>query len=120
MAKDLTFESVYKSLTGEHPELIEDLKDLSDIVLAFGVAAMAGPITAIAVTGATPAMIALTTIGTLANFFAVKDKASQIVEYIVNKITNKKDDDPLQQVRRLEHAYCLICYTAFFEALTRE
>jgi hypothetical protein len=121
MAKDLiTFESVCKSLIDEHPDKADDLKTLSDIALALGVAATAGPLTAITVAGATPAMIALTAIGTLANFFAAKDKVHQTVEYLVSKITNKKDNDPLQQMRRMERAYHLICYTAFFEALSRD
>jgi hypothetical protein len=121
MAKDLiTFESVCKSLIDEHPDKADDLKTLSDIALVLGVAATAGPLTAITVAGATPAVIALTAIGTLANFFAVKDKVHQTVEYLISKITNKKDDDPLQQMRRMERAYHLICYTAFFEALSRD
>src|SRR2546421_933657 len=125
MAIDLTFDSVCKSIKNEYSDLAEDINAFSDIALTFGVAAAAGPITAVAVAGATtgtppPALIALTAVGTLANLFAVKDKISQTVERIINKITSVKDNDPLQQMSRMERAYYLICYTAFFEGLGRE
>lgn len=123
MAIDLTFDGVCKSIQDEYPDIVDDINIISDIALTLGVVAAAAPITAVAVTGATavtPTMIALTAVGTLANLFAVKDKIPQTVERIIDKITSKKDDDPLQQITRMERAYYLICYTAFFEALGRE
>lgn len=123
MAINLSFNDVCKSLEDEYPDIATDIKVFSDIALSLGVAAVSGPITALAVAGAatpSPALIALTAIGTLANFFAVKDKITQTVEQIIHKITPIKDDDLLQPINRMHRAYCLICYTAFFEALCRD
>jgi hypothetical protein len=121
MAMDFTFESVCKIVKHEHPELAPDIDAFLNIALTSGVTTLAVPIAA--ASGAvtlTPALIILTAIGTLSNLFGVKNEISKVGERIISKITSKREQDVHVQYMHMQDAYTLICYTAFFEALTRD
>lgn len=86
------------------------------------VRAAASPIAAVTLgtTTVTTAQIFLAAINTLSSLFTVKNEGPKIVQRIIEKITNKRDNDPLEQLKRVERAYYLICFTAFFEALCKD
>jgi len=120
MAMDLTFESACKIVKSEYPELVKEIDALSNIIIASGIAIVAVPVTAaVGPAVITPLVILLTTIGTISNFVTVKNEIPKTIESIISKITSKRDQDPHEQFMRMQRAYTLICYTAFFDTLSR-
>ncbi|WP_220202394.1 NACHT domain-containing protein [Reticulibacter mediterranei] len=120
MTIDLTFDKACQSLKDEYPEISDDINNFSNLLLILGVAAT-GPAVAVAVgTTATPLAVGLTAVGILANLFGVKNEIPRIVKSIINTVTRRRGNDPLDHFHRLERAYCLLCYVAFFEALGRD
>ncbi len=118
MPTDLTFESACKIVKGEHPELTEDVDAFLNIALTAGVAILAIPITVASGAAAlTPALIALTSIGTLSNLFGVKNEIFKVGTRVVSNMTSEREQDVHEQYVRMQQAYTLICYTAFFETL---
>lgn len=99
MLNDLTFKEVLKFIKSDDGELIESTNKL------LGVAILCLPI----VFG--PA--ALPALGLL----SVKNELTAFGKMLLSKITSKKESDYLARMCRMEVAYGLICYTAFFEAL---
>jgi hypothetical protein len=68
----------------------------------------------------TPAIIILTAIGTLSNCFGVKNEIFNLGKHIISKIISKRDANVHEQYIQMQHAYTLICYTAFFETLAND
>lgn len=50
---------------------------------------------------------------------AVKNELIKLGKYVIEKLTRKNDADHVARQRRMEAAYGLICFTAFFEALDK-
>ncbi|MEL6441388.1 MAG: hypothetical protein AAFQ80_19310 [Cyanobacteria bacterium J06621_8] len=106
MTIDLNFNEVRKFVTNNHSELIDDIDSLVCLVT------LISPFVVQTFT--------TVTLGKLADLLTVRDGISRVTKRIFNKITEKFEGDSLEKLRRMEIAYCLICYTAFFEALDRE
>lgn len=51
---------------------------------------------------------------------AVKNELVKIGKFIFDKLTKNRDDDYVARQERMQTAYGLICFTAFFEALDRQ
>jgi len=51
---------------------------------------------------------------------AVKNEIVKISKGVFESVAGKKDDDYLARHHRMEIAYGLICFTAFFEALDQQ
>ena len=121
MAMDLTFEEACKIVKNEYPELGTNIDAFSSLILVSGVAIAAIPIaTATGLAVLTPATIVLTAIGTLSNLFGIKNEVPKMFGPIISKITNKRSQDPHDQFARMQRAYTLICYTAFFDMLLHD
>lgn len=110
MMIDLSFNSVRKLVRNNYSELIDEVDALSGLILLVTVATTGNPITAAALSAA---------VGTLSSLLTVKNEFPKLGKKIIEKITSKNDNDPLALQQRMEVAYCLICYTAFFDALSR-
>jgi len=101
MPKDLTFREVCDFIKRDDKTLIEATDKLLGaaiicLPIAFGPAAL-------------PAL----------GLLGVKNELTSLGKTLLSKITSKKESDYLARMRRMEVAYGLICYTAFFEALDR-
>src|ERR1051325_7829850 len=102
MEFDLTFREVCKFLKEDDPKLIEKVDLLLGLVLILSPVALASY----------PAAAA-----SLLGLLSTKNELTKIGKSLFERITAKKDKDSLAKQRRMEMAYCLICYTAFFEAI---
>ena len=120
MPTDFSFEGICKSLKNDFPEIVEDIDNISSVILAVGVAVTASPVAAAIGVGIAPLAIAATAVGTLSSVLGVKDTIVKLLTKVIDKITSKKESGLLQQLERMERAYYLICYTSFFEALAQE
>lgn len=103
MTTDLSFEEVCKFIKedSDDPQLIDAVDKMLGLVLIFSSIAV-GPAIA-------PAW----------GLLGVKNELVKTGKSIFNKLTQKKDESFLDKQRRMEMAYCLICYTAFFEAVDK-
>ncbi len=102
MPLELTFRDVCTFIKKDQP----DLTGATDNLL--GIALICSPL----VLGPT----ALPALG----FISAKNELTKIGKTVLGAITGKQDDDFLAHQARLEAAYGLICFTAFFEALDRQ
>ena len=101
MPKDLTFTDVCKFIKDDDSSLIGAAdKILGAIIVCSPV--VLGP-------EALPAL----------GLLSAKNELTSLGKTLLSKITSKKESDYLARVRRMEAAYGLISYTAFFEALDR-
>jgi hypothetical protein len=100
MPLDLTFKKVREFVQKDDPKLMEDIDRLLGIALICS-SLVAGPAAIIAI----PPII------------GVKNELVKIGKGVFEAIAGKKDDDYLARQQRMEIAYGLICFTAFFEAL---
>ena len=103
MIKDLTFKDVCKFVKEDDPKLIEKVDIMLAAVMIFSSAGLS-LFTALPVM---PILALLTT----------KNELVKIGKYLYEQVTKKSDANSLDKFRRMEAAYVLICYTAFFEAL---
>jgi hypothetical protein len=95
--EDLSFRNVCEFVKKDHKDLIPDVDVLLSVVLISTVIFTGNPLLAL------PETLKL-----LADAFGVKSELSKIAERIFEKITEKKDNDPLARMQRMEIAYCLI------------
>ncbi|NQZ10009.1 MAG: ATP-binding protein, partial [Algicola sp.] len=96
MVKDLTFSTVCDFIKNDDGELIDTVDSLLGVGIVCAVASV-GP--------------------TVAPLLAVKNALVKAGEKLLTKMTAKKEDDYIARMQRMEMAYGLICFTAFFEAL---
>lgn len=102
MPTDLTFKQVCEFIKEKDHNLIDSVDSL------LGLGLICSPV----ILG--PAAVAvLPTI-------AVKNEIIKISKRVFESITSKKDDDYVARQKRMEIAYGLICFTAFFESLDRQ
>jgi hypothetical protein len=106
MKMDLTFNDVCNFIKSDSPEVLEDMNKLTSLILILSPLVVPPPFNAIG-----------PTVGLLADWLSVKNEVAGIGKRILEKISEKEDNDSLSRLRRMEAAYCLICYTAFFEAI---
>ena len=99
MPKDLTFTKVCDFIKNDDGELIEAVDNL------LGVAIICSPI----ILGP----VAFPALGLL----GAKDGLTSLGKKLLSKITSKKESDYIARMQRMEIAYGLICYTAFFDAI---
>lgn len=109
MTIDLSFASISRFIKKDYPELIDNIDTFLSLILISSALITGNPLTAAALTSA---------INTLSSIFTVKSEFPKIGKKIIETIAQKKDNDPLKRLQRMESAYCLICYAAFFEALS--
>lgn len=102
MTPQLSFKDLCQFIKEDDPELIESADKLLGLILILSPLVLLPP-TAVAA----PAL----------GLLAVKNELTSTGKKLFEKITGKKDKDTLAKQQRMEAAYCLICYTAFFEAL---
>lgn len=103
MSLDLTFKQVCEFIKEDDPKLIESIDKL------LGLALICAPLVAgSAAVAVVPPMI------------AVKNEIVKISKGVFESVAGKKDDDYLARHHRMEIAYGLICFTAFFEALDQQ
>ncbi len=103
MSLDLTFKQVCEFIKEDDPKLIESIDKLA------GLALICAPLVAgSAAVAVVPPMI------------AVKNEIVKISKGVFKSVTGKKDHDYLARHHRMEIAYGLICFTAFFEALDQQ
>lgn len=103
MSLDLTFKQVCEFVKKDDPKLIDAMDNLLGLALVC-LPLVVGPAAFVAV----PPMI------------SVKNEIVKIGKGVFESVTSKKDDDYLDRQQRMEIAYGLICFTAFFEALDRQ
>jgi hypothetical protein len=102
MPLDLSFKQVCEFIKKDDPTLIEDVDKLLGLLL------VCSPI----VVG--PAAAAFLPL------IAVKNELIKLGKGVFEAFSEKKDDDYVARQQRMEIAYGLICFTAFFEALDRQ
>ena len=101
MPKDITFKEVCNFIKNDDGELIDATGNL------LGAAILCSPI--VFGTAALPAL----------GLLGAKNELIALGKSLLSKITSKEETDYLSRMRRMEIAYGLICYTAFFDALDR-
>ncbi len=109
MKSKLSFNDVSKFIkkgNKDNSELIEDIDALSSLLILLSPFIFT-----------CPATTALGVIGVLSNLLGVKDGVIQVSKRVFDKVTGKMDDDEIEQLHRMQVAYVLICYTAFFDSL---
>ncbi len=99
MPKDLTFTEVCSFIKSDDGKLIEAADNL------LGAAIICSP--AIFGPAALPAL----------SLLGAKNGLTALGRNLLSKITSKKESDYLARMQRMEVAYGLICYTAFFDAI---
>jgi hypothetical protein len=102
MSLDLTFKQVCEFIKKDDPKLIEAVDKL------LGLAFVCSPV----LLG--PAGLALLPLLT------AKNELIKVGKHVFDTFSKKKDDDFVARQTRMQTAYGLICYTAFFEALDRQ
>jgi hypothetical protein len=102
MMLDLTFKDVCKFIKEDEPSLVETVDKFIGLGLILSPIALG------------PAGLALLPL------LAVKNELTKLGKGLLDGISKKKDVDFLSRQTRLQAAYGLICYTAFFEALDRQ
>ncbi len=106
MTVDLSFKGVSKFIKKDFSGQVDDVDTFLNLLL-FASALISG----------NPLVAGATAIHNLADIFASKGELSKVSKNIIKKIIDKNDNDPLTRLERMEYAYGLICYSAFFEAL---
>ena len=101
MHSDLTFREVSKFLKKDDGNLIDAVDKLLGAVIVCS-PVIFGP-------QALPALGAL----------SVKGELTKLARSLLDGATAKKENDYLARMERMQMAYGLICFTAFFEALDR-
>lgn len=109
MATDLSFEGVCRFIKNDFSEQVNDIDTLIDVLMFASLLLTGNPIA-----------VAASAIHSFADIFASKAELTKLTKNIIGKITGKQDKDPIKRLERMEYAFCLICYTAFFEALENE
>lgn len=99
MPKDLTFKEVCNFIRKDDSTLIGVVDKLLDVAILFSPVVFGA--------AALPALTLL----------KPKDNLTALGKTLLSKITSKREADYLARMHRMEIAYGLICYTAFFEAL---
>jgi hypothetical protein len=102
MKTELTFGEVCNFIKEDNPKLLEDVDKL------LGFALILAPF----VLFPSPLSVA-PALGLL----GIKSELTGIGKRLYEKLTAKKDKDPLAKQQRMEAAYGLICFTAFFDAI---
>ena len=102
MSLDLTFKEVCAHIQKEEPELLEATDKLLGITLV-----------------CSPIVLGPLGFGLLP-LIAVKNELTKVGKNVLEKFSKKKDADYIARQTRMQVAYGLICFTAFFEALDRQ
>jgi hypothetical protein len=105
MTLDLTFKQVCELVKKDgkkDPKLVEAVDNL------LGLALICSPL----VVGPTAAA--------LLPMLAAKNELVKAGKFVFDKLSNRQDDDYLARQQRMQVAYELICFTAFFDALDRQ
>lgn len=102
MATEISFKEVCTFIKADDPKLVESV----DLML--GLVMILTPLVI-----STPAVLAAPALGLL----GVKNELTKIGKDLFERVTAKKDKDNLARQKRMETAYGLLCFTAFFEAL---
>jgi NACHT conflict system protein len=97
---DLTFDDVCQFIKEDQPDLIDQADTLLGFLLIISPLVFL-PSTALV----TPAL----------GLLGVKNELTKLGKYVYSKLTGKKHGNNLTKARRMEIAYGLICFTAFFE-----
>jgi len=100
MSLGIAFRDVCRFVKEDDPKLIEQADNLLGLVIVL-------------TASATPLSLAETALGLL----GTKNELTKLGQRIFTAITAKRDTTTLAYHRRMEAAYGLICYTAFFEAV---
>lgn len=99
MINDLTFKGVCKFIEKDGKSLIDQVDKL------LGMAIVLSPV----VVG--PHLLPLL------GYITTKNELTKIGQWVVKKVTSKKEDNYCSRSERMHVAYGLICFTAFFEAI---
>ncbi|MFW2500188.1 NACHT domain-containing protein [Clostridium diolis] len=102
MIKDLTFKEVCNLIKKENGELIEAVDSILGAAIIFSPMAL----------GVDPTPFF--------GLLAVKNQLTAIGKKLVDKVTTKKGTDYITRMDKMEMAYTLICFTAFFDALDQQ
>src|SRR5690348_3099916 len=102
MGTEISFKEVCTFIKADDPKLVESV----DLML--GLVMILTPLVI-----STPAALAAPALGLL----GVKNELTKIGKDLFQRVTAKKDKDNLARQKRMETAYGLLCFTAFFEAL---
>ena len=102
MALDLTFKQVCDFVKKDDPKLIDAVDKLLSLTLVCSPVVF-GPAAVIA----------------LLPLISTKNELVRIGKGLFDSLSAKKDDDYIAKQQRMQMAYGLMCYTAFFEALDR-
>lgn len=97
-----------KFIEEDSPELIDDINTFSNLILIFSPLLFTSSLSAVG-----PAVTII------ADFLGVKNEIAQSGRRLIEKIKGKQDNDSLTKLRRMETAYWLISFTAFFEAVDK-
>jgi adenylate kinase family enzyme len=105
MKTNFTFDDVCKFLKDGYPDLKDDIDAFLSLLILFSPLCFSNPATS-----------TLTAIGVISDLLGVKGAIVQLGEKLLKKITST-NDDPVDKYQRMQVAYTLICYTAFFDSL---
>ncbi|MBE7553913.1 MAG: ATP-binding protein [Anaerolineales bacterium] len=108
MKTNFTFEDVCQFVQSDYPELKEDIDALLSLIILLSPFFFS-----------CPQATALATVGVLSDLLGVKDGIIKVGERIFTRITERDSEDPVNRQRRMQMAYILICYTAFFDTLDK-
>ncbi len=109
MTSSLSFKEIRKFISGNHAELLGDI----DAIISFAI--LLSPLYMRASFQALESGL-----GFLSDMLGVKSELTSITRKILDKISSPSDADPISKLVRMEAAYGLICYSAFFEALENQ
>lgn len=102
MATKLSFQEIHKLVKKDKDsQLIKAVDTLAGLVIVCSPAAF----------GASAAAVL--------GLVSAKNEITKLGQRIVRRLTTKKGADFLERQRRMEIAYCLICYTSFFDAVAK-
>ncbi|NYT09871.1 MAG: hypothetical protein GKC09_08045 [Methanosarcinales archaeon] len=103
MQLDLTFKQVCEFIKKDDPNIIGAVEKL------LGRAQVCSPV-----------LIEPATAAVILPVISIANKIVEIGKGVFEEVTTNRDDDYLARQHRMEIAYGLICFTAFFEALDRQ
>ena len=101
MAEELTFKQACKIIKADDPKLIVDVDNLLGLCLLLTAACPSPEIAATALT-----------------LLGAKNELTKLGKFLIERISAKRDKTLLARQQRMAAAYCVVCYVAFFEAVS--
>ena len=102
MAQDLTFQDACDLIKKDQPDLLDKVDKLLTLALICTPTVVGAPV------------------GALLPVIGIKSEIVKIQKAVLGAFSRKTDSDYVARQDRMQAAYALLCFTAFFEALDRQ